>query len=169
MIDQPEIRFPPHIVVWPQFSGSSHAPQTSSPAARWVTPTSETLSTPHCSFQGFGLAGGTLEHFDMGGSPAFNPTLNITDKHGTEGGRLTDARREGRLEVEKLPVFLIIWGLGWREAGWRLGQVRPPWVWAWARDGAQTLCPANSSQGGKRQVGIVVAHRCTIFLSVTWI
>ena len=70
-----------------------------------MTPTSETLSTPHCSFQGFGLAGETLEHFDMGGSPAFNPTLNITDKHGTEGGRLTDARREGRLEVEKLPVF----------------------------------------------------------------
>ena len=94
MIDQqPEIRFPPHIVVWPQFSGSSHAPQTSSPAARWVTPTSETLSTPHCSFQRFGLAGGTLEHFDMGGSPAFNPALNITDKHGTEGGRLTDSRR----------------------------------------------------------------------------
>ena len=75
MIDQPEIRFPPHIVVWPQFSGRSHAPQTSSPAARWVTPTSETLSTPHCSFQGFGLAGGTLEHFDMGGSPCLQPSL----------------------------------------------------------------------------------------------
>ena len=47
---------------------------------------------------------------------AFNPTLNITDKHGTEGGRLTDARREGRLEVEKLPVFFNNMG-PWMEGG----------------------------------------------------